>query len=231
MAQPGHWALAPSQRDWRPPSVGRAFGQNKTMKLYFSPTSPYVRKCLIVASHAQLLNQIELVNAQAHPVQRDSSLVEVNPLGKVPCLVTNSGQVLHDSRVICEYLDHLGGTGLYPRNSSRWGIITLQALGDGILDAALSLRYENAVRPETLQWSGWKEGKWAAIETSLRTLQAQPDLFQEPLNIGQISVLCALWYLDLRYAANDWASQFPELACATQALRATPLFNQTWSLT
>jgi glutathione S-transferase len=200
------------------------------MKLYFSPTSPYVRKCLLVASQAGLMDQIELVNAQAHPVQRDTALVQVNPLGKIPCLVTDSGQVLHDSRVICEYLDHVGGTGLFPRNSSRWDIITLQALGDGILDAALSLRYENAVRPEALQWADWQKGKWTAIETSLQALQAQPGYFQGPLNIGQISVLCALWYLDLRYAAKDWPSRFPTLATATEALRATPLFTQTWSL-
>ena len=122
------------------------------MKLYFSPTSPYVRKCLVSAHELGLVDRIQLLAANAHPVQRDATLIASNPLGKVPTLLTDDGTPLYDSRVICEYLDHLAGGSLFPRTGdARWAALTLQSLADGMLDAALLARYEQAVRPEPLR--------------------------------------------------------------------------------
>ena len=70
------------------------------MKLYYSATSPFVRKCLVAAHELGLRDRIELVPANAHPVTRDRALVALNPLGQVPTLVTDDGAVLYDSRVI-----------------------------------------------------------------------------------------------------------------------------------
>ena len=125
------------------------------MKLFFSPTSPYVRKCLIAAHELGLVDRIQLLPSSAHPVQRDARIIASNPLGKVPTLITDQGQALYDSRVICEYLDQLAGGGkLFPAaGPARWSALTLQALGDGILDGALLARYEDAARPEPLRWS------------------------------------------------------------------------------
>ncbi|MFM2121390.1 MAG: hypothetical protein RL722_2858, partial [Pseudomonadota bacterium] len=119
------------------------------MKLYFSPTSPYVRKCLVVARELGVDGQIQLIGSNAHPVKRDQSIVAANPLGKVPVLVTDEGRALYDSRVICEYLDARYGAGriLPASGEARWNVLTLQALADGMLDAALLVRYEQIARP------------------------------------------------------------------------------------
>ena len=77
------------------------------MKIYYSVTSPFVRKCLVAAHELGLRDRIELVDASAHPVTRDRGLVALNPLGQVPTLVTDDGAVLYDSRVIVEYLNAL----------------------------------------------------------------------------------------------------------------------------
>src|SRR5487761_2556315 len=126
------------------------------MKLFFSPTSPYVRKCLVVAHELDVHDRLQLLPSQAHPVQRDAQIIRSNPLGKVPTLLCDDGSVLYDSRVICEYLDTLHGGSLFTRvGAARWQALTLQSLADGMLDAALLARYEQAARPEALRWNDW----------------------------------------------------------------------------
>ena len=160
------------------------------MKLFFSPTSPYVRKCMVTAHELGLVGRIELLAANAHPVQRDATIIASNPLGKVPTLIADDGRVLYDSRVICEYFDELGGGRLFPRSGApRWAALTLQSLADGMLDAALLARYETALRPEALRWGDWVTGqldkvatpwprwrpkppRWKAVSTSARSAWA-----------------------------------------------------------
>ena len=142
------------------------------MKLYFSPFSPYVRKCLVVGHELGLDARITLLPSSVHPVQRDASVIARNPLGKVPTLLTDDGEALYDSRVICEYLDALAGGSLFPPSGpARWQALTLQALGDGMLDAALLARYEDVTRPEAIRWKEWRAGQLDKIATSLAALE------------------------------------------------------------
>jgi glutathione S-transferase len=185
------------------------------MKLHFAPTSPYVRKCMVVADELGLSDRITLLASSAHPVNRDASIIANNPLGKVPTLVTDDGMALYDSRVICEYLNDLGGGQLFPASgAARWRAMTLQSLGDGILDAALLTRYENMVRPEALRWAEWTAGKLDAIHTSLSYLNQHPSVLAGELHIGQITVACALKYLDFRFPELAWNQAYPALAQA-----------------
>lgn len=201
------------------------------MKIYFSPTSPYVRKCMVTAHELGLADLMELLPASAHPVTRDASIVANNPLGKVPTFITDDGQVLYDSRVICEYLNALGHGHLLPaEGSARWEALTLQSLGDGILDAALLARYENHVRPEVLRWPAWVQGKIDAIHTSLDHLNQHPELFAQDFHLGLLTIGCALWYLDLRYPELAWRDNYPALAQASAATLARTSMAQSWSL-
>ena len=120
------------------------------VQLYYSATSPYVRKVRIVAIEKGLDGAIELVEAMPWP---DPSLISTqNPLGKVPALVLDDGSALYDSPVICEYLDTLGeGSRLLPQaGPARWRSLRIQALADGIMDAAVSIVLERR-RPAELQ--------------------------------------------------------------------------------
>jgi len=200
------------------------------MKMLFSPTSPYVRKCLVVAHELGLDGRIELLPSSAHPVQRDRSIIADNPLGKVPTFFTDDGQVLYDSRVICEYLDHTAGGSLIPGpGPQRWQTLTLQALGDGVLDAALLARYEDVARPEPLRWPQWRAAQLDKAETSIAHLDARPGLLAGRVDLGAIAVGCALWYLDLRFADLGWRDRFPNVARWYEEFGARPSMRKTWS--
>jgi glutathione S-transferase len=183
------------------------------MKIFHSPLSPFVRKCLVCAHELGLFERLELVPAAAHPVNRDRSVVLVNPLGKIPTLVTDEGTVLYDSRVICEYLNSLGdGRLLPPHGAPRWMVLTEQALADGIMDAAILTRYETAVRPEDLQWSEWVSGQLDKVTCGLAALEPRARSLGERVDLGAVAIGCALGYLDFRFASLGWRDTYPDTA-------------------
>ena len=185
------------------------------MKLFYSPTSPYVRKVMVLAHELGLAGRIETRDCAAHPIKRDLSIVAENPLGQVPTLIADDGTMIADSRVICAYLSDLAQAAapnsvppLEPRARLRAEID--QALADGILGAALALRYETAVRPADKLWPEWVSGQWDKIATTLAHFEAAPP--GERVDIGSITLACALSYLDLRFADYDWRTRYPALA-------------------
>ncbi|MEQ1612321.1 MAG: glutathione S-transferase, partial [Hyphomicrobiaceae bacterium] len=182
------------------------------MKIFYSPTSPYVRKVMVCAHELGLADKIEKLSCAASPINRDKNILAQNPLGQVPTLITDEGQMLADSRVICEYLDHIGGNKLFPRTSARWQAIVDQAMADGILGAALLARYETALRPGDKLWADWLNGQMDKINTTLAALEAAVPKFADRVDIGTISYACALSYLDLRFPTFDWRGANPKAA-------------------
>jgi glutathione S-transferase len=183
------------------------------MKLFHAAASPFVRKCLVSAHELGLRERLELVPAAAHPVNRDRTLVASNPLGKIPTLITDDGAVLYDSRVICEYLNALaGGHLLPPYGPARWRVLVDQALADGVMDAAVLVRYESAVRPEKLRWNDWIAGQLEKVTCGLAELERRARCLVERVDAGTIAVGCALGYLDFRFASLEWRAKCPETA-------------------
>jgi glutathione S-transferase len=198
------------------------------MKLFHAPASPYVRKCMVVAHEHGLAEGLERLTAAAHPVNRDRNLVASNPLGKIPTLLTDEGVALYDSRVICEYLDDVGGGGLFPvTGPARWRALAEQALGDGILDAALLVRYESTARPEALRWADWTAGQMDKIACGLATLEAAAPAFGERVDIGTITLGCVLGYLDFRFAQLAWRDGHPQAAAWFERFGARPSMQAT----
>ncbi|QDL94076.1 glutathione S-transferase (plasmid) [Paroceanicella profunda] len=192
------------------------------MKLYFSPTSPYVRKVIILARETGLEPRIERVAVQPSPVSRPADLAADAPLGKVPALVTEDGAACYDSRVICQYLDTLhDGTPLIPAAApARFDALRREAMADGLLDAALLARYEIALRPEALRWEAWLSGQMAKITGVLDAMEAEAATAPQD-DLGAIAWFCALGYLDFRFADMGWRTGRPTLAawCALFAER------------
>ena len=175
------------------------------MQLYHSPTSPYVRKVMILLMETGQDADVTLVSASGTPVDPGSMPLAQNPLGKIPALERPDGPALYDSRVICRYLDDRAGGKLYPKGSRLWDTLVLEATSDGILDAAILMVYETRVRPVDMQFSDWVEGHWAKIDRALDTLNARwISHLQGQLDMGQIAVACALAYLDFRHGDRNW---------------------------
>ena len=192
------------------------------MKLFFSPTSPYARKVLATAIATGLDKQITIVPTNPHESPAD--LVAANPLSKIPCLITDDGVALFDSPVICEYLDAIGSGTLFPAGATRWRALRNQAIGDGMMDAAVQGRGE-AGRPVEEARNAVIERYKQAVTRSLDLLESAPP--PDHLSIGTLSVACALGYLDLRFAADDWRAGRPKLAAWHAKMEERPELART----
>ena len=179
------------------------------MKLYYSSTSPYVRKVMACAIIRGLDTRVEKHSTNPHESPVD--LVADNPLSKVPCLITDDGLPMFGSQLICEYLDSLGDElPLFPAHGApRWRALRLQSLGDGILDAAVPCRGEQGKPQEAARDAQIARFK-SVIARAVDTLEAEPP--HKHVDIGSITVACALGYLDFRFASDPWRTSHPKLA-------------------
>ena len=194
------------------------------MRLFFSPTSPFVRKVLACAVARGVRGQIELLTTD--PWSSPPALLAQNPLAKVPCLVTEDGLALFDSPVICEYLDSVGNDApmFPPQHAARWRALKFQAIGDGIMDAAVLARNEGS-RPRDDARDAVIVRQKDAIAHALDLLESAPPAAH--LDIGSITVACALGYLDLRHAALQWRKTRPRLEQWEAEMGGLPEMTET----
>ena len=145
--------------------------------------------------------------------ERRTEYMAMNPAGDVPLMIEEDGTVLANSAVICEYLDSIqGDVRLFPSDSlDRWKALRCQALADGVLDAAVAIRYETVFRPEEKCWSPWVEGQMGKIRRGLDTLEDDLESFRYDVDIGTITTACAMGHLDFRFPAEDWRRGRPNL--------------------
>ncbi len=199
------------------------------MKLRYSPTSPYVRKVAVAALETGLDGRIERIETDVWNPGTD--IAEDNPLGKVPALTTDEGMVLCDSPTICDYLDSLhDGARLIPAEGpARWQALNLHALASGVMDAAVARVVEVRARPEDKRFEGWLERQKLKIARALDALdkQAAAGALDGPVNLGTITVGCALGYLDLRFAEDAWREGRPALEAWYQAFSQRPSMQAT----
>ena len=182
------------------------------MKLYYSSTSPFVRKVNIFAIETGLDKQIEWV--KTNPWQAEDDLTAENPLSKIPTLITDDAKVIYDSRVICEYLDsvHTAEKLIPEQGEARWQVLRLQALADGMLDAGI-LRFMEKKRESGQQSGDWDSMQKGSIERGLDSLEHTVSDWTttKGLNVGVISVACLLGWLDFRFSDEDWRINRPNL--------------------
>lgn len=183
------------------------------MKLIGSLTSPYVRKVRIVLAEKKLDYKFELDNVWGP----DTRILETNPLGKIPCLVMEDGSAVFDSRVIVEYLDGLSPNAklIPPNGRSRLEVRVLEALGDGICDAAVALRLESLRDPAKQDEAVFARNQ-AKLEHGVamlaKSIGDKPWFSGVALTLGDIAAGVALGYLDFRVASFDWRTPHPNLA-------------------
>jgi glutathione S-transferase len=200
------------------------------MKMYVAAASPFARKCAIVAHECALASRIEFVAATVSPVSRNEEIARGNPLIKIPTLILDDGSALFDSPVICEYLDSLSGApSHFPApGPARWTALRRQALADGLMDAAVLLRYETVLRPEPLRWADWVTGQQAKMTGALDAMEADAPTFGVDFDIGHVATACAAGYLDLRFPHLAWRQGRPALAAWFEAVSKRPSLVATF---
>ncbi len=200
------------------------------MTLFHNPASPFVRKVRVLLAETGQQDRVALHACMPTPVNPDTQLVEDNPVGKVPALRLADGTVLHDSRVILDYFDHQHvGNPLIPRDgSARWRRLTLASMADGIMDAAVLVRYETALRPVEKHWDQWLAEQRNKIRRTLAELEAEAIAeLASHFDIAAISVACALGYLDFRHPDMQWRADSPQLAAWYAEVSQRPSMQQT----
>ncbi|MFT5540030.1 MAG: glutathione S-transferase [Alphaproteobacteria bacterium] len=196
------------------------------MKGYATVSSPYARKIRVAALET---GQDGLIDWQMlSREERASMMPGINPLGKVPAVVLDSGEALYDSPVICAYVDSLhDGTKLIPPTGpARWRTLRREALGDGLTEAVGNVAQEG-MKPEDKQLQRVLDRQGAKVAAALAALNTEAGDFQTPPGMGEISIACAIGYMDYRGVAPDWQKTYPTLAAWYGEINKRPSFSQT----
>ena len=199
------------------------------MKLRWAAGSPFVRKVMVTAMETGLDGRIERVETDHRDTKSDLS--RDNPLGKIPALIPDNGApALIESGVICAYLDSLhDGTKLFPaEGQARWDALWLEALADGMTEAAIAVARENA-RPDGKQWDEWQVRQWQKVMRAMDALEARAVLLNGPLSIGTIAVACSLGWIEARLGEQlgDWDERCPGLAAWYRGFAVRPSMQAT----
>ena len=180
------------------------------MKLLSSPASPFGRKVKMTIWMKNLKDKVEITTVDA--TKGDTTLSAANPMGRIPVLVADGGLVIHDSHVICEYLDSVGtGPVLFAKSGpERWEALTRASLADGIIEAALLMVYEGRYRPENMKVQSWLDRQTSKINASLGMLEKAPPMWKTAPDYGHLTLAAALGYLDFRHK-GEWRAGHPKM--------------------
>ena len=197
------------------------------MKLYGGIGSPFVRKVVVAAKELGVMDEIESLPSNGSGTSINSIASSENPVSKMPTLVLDNGESLFDSRIIMRYLNERAGGLLYPPGD--WNMIRRESIAEGMIDAALLIRYEISVRPEPLRWQGWIDGQTQKVNQTLDAME-QHAAALDRVDAAAIGTGCARGYLDHRLSDWGWRDARPGLATWFEAFSARPSMQATKSV-
>jgi glutathione S-transferase len=184
------------------------------VKLYWSPRSPFVRKVMVCAHELGIAGEIETIYTVVSLAACNADMMHVNPLGRIPTLITDDGTVLYDSAVICEYFDSKhGGSRLFPADgAARWEALRRHALADGMLETLvlwLGERRKKANPGSSGQLAVFERKIASALDFAEHDERARDTT---RFDIGHLTLAVTLGYIDFRFADLAWRANHPELA-------------------
>ena len=175
-------------------------------------------------------------------VGRDFALISAyNPLGRVPALVLDDGEVLVESGAILDYLDELVGPkrALLPRSgAARRAALRLMAIATGAAEKGALQVYERAFRPYEKRHEPWLERLRSQTHGALGELERccalRPDewLIGERITQADITATCAVTFLDAAISLAVTPERYPLLRALVSRCETLPEFAATripWS--
>jgi glutathione S-transferase len=198
------------------------------MQLLTTLDSPYGRKIRILLAEKKLAFEL-IEDAPWLPASR---IPELNPLGKVPALLTDEGEVFFDSPVIASYIETLPSeTAFLPASGiARARVRQVEALADGIVDAGVAIFLEG-IRPKEQQIPANINRQAAKIISALdhleQRLQGRQWLNGDKPQLGDLATGNAIAFIARRITQVDWKKDRPALTAFAERLFARPSFTAT----
>ena len=183
------------------------------MKLMYAKLSPFSRKVVVAIAEKNLTSNVEFVATDVGHGKINTDLMQVNPVGKIPTLVTDEGENVFDSSAIIDYLDEIKPQPrLIPTGgAARLRTLRINAVADGLLIAGILCKAEMSRSPER-QWPEWIKQQWAKVGKCLEFLDAELGAHGSDLAMGEIAAGCALGWVDVRVPEEKWREKHPDLA-------------------
>ena len=183
------------------------------MQLFYTPSSPYVRKVMLSAHVLGFADDLTLETVDwASPDSADK--LTLNPLAKVPALLAD-GKLIADSRVIMEFFDiRAGGGKIIPNDpETRIDVLRQAALIEGMLDASILIVYETRLRPENMVMDSIMQRYRDKIIRGLGMVGAATTSYDNGAlpTVADIALAALLDYLDFRNIVA-WRDHAPHLA-------------------
>ena len=199
------------------------------MRLRWSKRSPFVRKVMVFAHEVGVVGRLELLETHVSMLKPHPDLMRLNPLGRIPTLETDDGQVLYDSALICEYLDTLhNGRRYFPvEPERRWPALRRHALTTGMIEVLVPWRNER-LRPEVQRSPEILSYFELKVRAAVAALEHEVDaLAATPVDIGHVTAAVALSYIDFRFSDLGWRTGHDRLAAWYETFAARPSMQAT----
>lgn len=193
------------------------------MRLIYNPFSPFARKVRVAMAEKGLADATEVV--VVNPWEEPAGLTALNPISQVPALELDDGRSLFDSAVICGWVDaHGSGPKLIPDGEGQWRVRRLEAAADAVMENVVKLRQES-LRPEA-QRSPEHIARWRrTVQRALDALEAEGA--GDGLDLGEIALVVALDYIDVRQPDLNWREGRPNLEARWRKLESRPSLSAT----
>lgn len=177
------------------------------MKLYMSGNSPYARRVRIAIREAGLIDSVQEI-----AIKSFDDLLAVGPGGKIPVLVTDSGNSLCESHIIVSYLNDLSEVELLPGDpaeSEQCRVV--ESVASVLMDSIFVRSFENNQREEEARSERVMEREQARCARCYDSLETLVDSEGDKVTVATITVIAALGYADWRAAEDEWRVGHPRL--------------------
>ncbi len=196
------------------------------MKLFLNKTSPFARAVRILIIEKELEEKVEL--CWSDPWKDEEELLSVNPLGRVPILVTDTQIPICETLLIVQHLSSIGSSTPLRPESYAEEALHLTGLGQGIMEAAFALVISKKYLSKQSNQSVLTTRRIAAIKRTLKQLDDSINhTFMDELHLGGVMLAVALEYLRFRLPELYIEGSYPALELWRQPIAERYSFKST----